>query len=162
VALSDTVGFIRDLPHKLIEAFEATLQEAAQADLLLHIVDAASPNRDEQLDEVQRVLESIGAAEIPQLLVFNKMDKLEPDQMPREGIDAIIQADGRTLQRVFVSAASGQGLDALRQLIGDACLQDNSFAASKLHTPDPSQPTSSDDGDDDIFPAFTGVHTLTA
>lgn len=162
VALSDTVGFIRDLPHKLIEAFEATLQEAAQADLLLHIVDAASPNRDEQLDEVQRVLESIGAAEIPQLLVFNKMDKLEPDQMPREGIDAIIQADGRSLPRVFISASSGQGLDALRQLICDACLQENSFTNLKPHTPILSQPTSSDDGDGDIFSAFTGVHTLTA
>ena len=162
VAISDTVGFIRDLPHKLVEAFEATLQEAAQADLLLHVVDAASPNRAEQLDEVRRVLESIGAADIPQLLVFNKVDKLEPDQMPREAVDAIMQADGRTLPRVFVSATSGQGLDALRQLICDACMEENSSSSLKLHTQTLSAPTSSDDGDDDTLSAFTGVHTLTA
>ncbi len=162
VAISDTVGFIRDLPHKLVEAFEATLQEAAQADLLLHVVDAASPNRGEQLDEVRRVLESIGAADIPQLLVFNKVDKLESDQMPREAVDAIMQADGRTLPRVFVSATGGQGLDALRQLICDACLEENSFPSSKIHSQTLSAPTSSDDGDDDTLSAFTGVHTLTA
>jgi GTP-binding protein HflX len=162
VAISDTVGFIRDLPHKLVEAFEATLQEAAQADLLLHVVDAASPNRAEQLDEVARVLESIGAGDIPQLLVFNKVDRLEPDQMPREAVDAIMQADGRTLPRVFVSATTGQGLDALRQLICDACLEENSFASTKLHTQTLSTPTSIDDGDADTLSAFTGVHTLTA
>ena len=162
VAISDTVGFIRDLPHKLVEAFEATLQEAAQADLLLHVVDAASPNRAEQLDEVRRVLESIGAADIPQLLVFNKVDKLEPDQMPREAIDAIMQADGRTLPRVFVSASGGQGLDALRQLICDACMEENWLSSSKIHPQTLSAPTSSDDGDVDTLSAFTGVHTLTA
>jgi GTP-binding protein HflX len=162
VAISDTVGFIRDLPHKLVEAFEATLQEAAQADLLLHVVDAASPNRGEQLDEVRRVLESIGAADIPQLLVFNKVDKLEPDQMPREAVDAIMQADGRTLPRVFVSAIGGQGLDSLRQLICDACLEENSFASPKIHSQTLSSSTSIDDGDDDTLSAFNGVHTLTA
>lgn len=162
VAISDTVGFIRDLPHKLVEAFEATLQEAAQADLLLHVVDAASPNRGEQLDEVRRVLESIGAADIPQLLVFNKVDKLEPDQMPREAVDAIMQADGRTLPRVFVSATGGQGLDSLRQLICDACLEENSFSSPKSFSQTLNSPTSIDDGDDDTLSAFNGVHTLTA
>jgi GTP-binding protein HflX len=162
VAISDTVGFIRDLPHKLVEAFEATLQEAAQADLLLHVVDAASPNRGEQLDEVRRVLESIGAADIPQLLVFNKVDKLEPDQMPREAVDAIMQADGRTLPRVFVSATGGQGLDSLRQLICDACLEENSFSSPKIFSQALNSPTSIDDGDDDTLSAFNGVHTLTA
>jgi GTP-binding protein HflX len=162
VAISDTVGFIRDLPHKLVEAFEATLQEAAQADLLLHVVDAASPNRGEQLDEVRRVLESIGAADIPQLLVFNKVDKLEPDQMPREAVDAIMQADGRTLPRVFVSAIGGQGLDSLRQLICDACLEENSFSSPKIHSQTLSSSTSIDDVDDDTLSAFNGVHTLTA
>ncbi len=162
VAISDTVGFIRDLPHKLVEAFEATLQEAAQADLLLHVVDAASPNRGEQLDEVRRVLESIGAADIPQLLVFNKVDKLEPDQMPREAVDAIMQADGRTLPRVFVSATGGQGLDSLRQLICDACLEENSFSSPKSFSQALNSPTSIDDGDDDTLSAFNGVHTLTA
>jgi GTP-binding protein HflX len=162
VAISDTVGFIRDLPHKLVEAFEATLQEAAQADLLLHVVDAASPNRGEQLDEVRRVLESIGAADIPQLLVFNKVDKLEPDQMPREAVDAIMQADGRTLPRVFVSATGGQGLDSLRQLICDACLEENAFSSPPSFSQTLSPPTSIDDGDDDTLSAFNGVHTLTA
>ena len=162
VAISDTVGFIRDLPHKLVEAFEATLQEAAQADLLLHVVDAASPNRGEQLDEVRRVLESIGAADIPQLLVFNKVDKLESDQMPREAVDAIMQADGRTLTRVFVSAIGGQGLDSLRQLICDACLEENSASSPKSFSQTLNLPTSIDDGDDDTLSAFNGVHTLTA
>ncbi len=82
VSLSDTVGFIRDLPHGLIDAFQATLHEAADADLLLHVVDAASPNRAEQIEEVQRVLHEIGAAEVPQVLVFNKIDLLEPGQQP--------------------------------------------------------------------------------
>lgn len=162
VAISDTVGFIRDLPHKLVEAFEATLQEAAQANLLLHVVDAASPNRGEQLDEVRRVLESIGAADIPQLLVFNKVDKLEPDQMPREAVDAIMQADGRTLLRVFVSATGGQGLDSLRQLICNACLEENAFSSPPSFSQTLSLPTSIDDGDDDTLSAFNGVHTLTA
>jgi 50S ribosomal subunit-associated GTPase HflX len=76
--LSDTVGFIRDLPHGLIDAFQATLQEAADADLLLHVVDAANPNYPEQIVEVQRVLHEIGAADVPQVLVFNKMDVLDP------------------------------------------------------------------------------------
>ena len=74
VSLSDTVGFIRDLPHKLIEAFEATLQEANDADLLLHVVDAASPVLTAQMSEVQRVLAEIGASDILQVLVFNKLD----------------------------------------------------------------------------------------
>ena len=76
VSLSDTVGFIRDLPHKLVEAFRATLQEAADADLLLHVVDAASPLAAEQIEEVERVLAEIGADRIPQVLVFNKLDLL--------------------------------------------------------------------------------------
>jgi GTP-binding protein HflX len=80
VSLSDTVGFIRDLPHGLIDAFQATLQEAVDADLLLHVVDAANPGFPEQIDEVQRVLAEIGAADIPQVLVFNKLDALEKEQ----------------------------------------------------------------------------------
>lgn len=117
ISLSDTVGFIRDLPHKLVEAFEATLQEAADADLLLHVVDAASPALAEQMAEVQRVLASIGAADIPQILVYNKADLLQESQQPRVGVDAIT-VDGRApMPRVFLSAAQGTGLDALRGLI---------------------------------------------
>lgn len=120
VSLSDTVGFIRDLPHKLVEAFEATLQEAAEADLLLHLIDAASPNREGQRDEVERVLASIGAAEVPQILVFNKADLLDEHQAPRTPVDAIVLGDGRVVPRVFISAAQGTGLAELRRLIAEA------------------------------------------
>jgi GTP-binding protein HflX len=117
VSLSDTVGFIRDLPHKLVEAFEATLQEAADADLLLHVVDASSPQRDEQIAEVQRVLREIGADRVPQVLVFNKLDSLEPTQRPRNASDAVEAEGGVRMPRVFVSAREGEGLDTLRALL---------------------------------------------
>jgi GTPase len=118
VSLSDTVGFIRDLPHKLVEAFEATLQEAAEADLLLHVIDASSPLLAEQQGEVERVLEEIGAAGIPQVLVYNKCDLLEAQ--PRNGVDWIEVHPGLRRPRVFVSAREGLGLDALREVIADA------------------------------------------
>lgn len=113
VVLSDTVGFIRDLPPNLIAAFRATLEETVHADLLLHVVDAASPQRDEQISEVNKVLAEIGAAEIPTILVYNKIDKagLEPR--------AERNAHG-TIARVFVSAAERAGLDALRGAIAEA------------------------------------------
>ncbi len=117
VSLSDTVGFIRDLPHKLVDAFKATLQEAAQADLLLHVVDASSPMLDEQLAEVQRVLHEIGADRVPQVLVYNKLDRLEASQRPRELVDAIARPNGESSARVFVSALTGQGLDRLRGVL---------------------------------------------
>jgi GTPase len=119
-SLSDTVGFIRDLPHKLIEAFEATLQEANDADLLLHVVDCASPVLAEQMAEVQRVLAEIGAAEIPQVLVFNKLDRLEATQRPRELVDQLEIDGGVRVPRVFVSAQSGEGLAELRAIIARA------------------------------------------
>ena len=117
MSLSDTVGFIRDLPHKLVEAFEATLQEAADADLLLHVVDAASPALDEQMAEVRRVLGEIGAAEVPQILVFNKFDLLESTRQPRVLTDALELDGGLRAPRVFVSALNGLGLDELRRVI---------------------------------------------
>ena len=117
VSLSDTVGFIRDLPHKLVEAFRATLQEAAEADLLLHVVDAASPQLDEQMVEVERVLDEIGAAGIPQILVYNKQDMLEENQRPRVPQDWLERPGGVRVPRVFVSALSGEGLDLLRAQI---------------------------------------------
>ena len=117
VSLSDTVGFIRELPHKLIEAFEATLQEANDADLLLHVVDAASSTQVEQMHEVQRVLAEIGAAHIPQLLVYNKVDLLEPSQRPREASDLYEISPGVRVPRVFVSARTGEGLARLRELV---------------------------------------------
>ena len=115
--LSDTVGFIRDLPHKLVEAFEATLQEAVDADLLLHVIDAASPTRDEQIAEVERVLAEIGAGDIAQVQVFNKTDLLPTSRQPREMVDEVEREGGRRTPRVFVSAADGSGLTGLRQLM---------------------------------------------
>lgn len=116
VSLSDTVGFIRDLPHGLIDAFQATLQEAVDADLLLHVVDAANPNFPEQIAEVQRVLAEIGAEHIPQILVFNKLDALDPGRRPARVQDSY-ELDGQAVPRVFVSARDGEGLPALRQLL---------------------------------------------
>ncbi|RYX95063.1 MAG: GTPase HflX [Comamonadaceae bacterium] len=114
VSLSDTVGFIRDLPHGLIDAFRATLEEAADADLLLHVVDASSPNFVEQIAEVQRVLAEIGAADVPQVLVFNKLDALENERRPLHLQDSY-ELDGTLVTRIFLSARSGEGVPVLRQ-----------------------------------------------
>jgi GTP-binding protein HflX len=119
-SLSDTVGFIRDLPHKLVEAFEATLQEAADADLLLHVVDAASPVLEEQIAEVERVLRDIGADGIPQILVYNKLDNLAESQRPRVASDVLELDGGVRVPRVFVSALQGTGLLELRRLLSAA------------------------------------------
>lgn len=113
VSLSDTVGFIRDLPHGLVDAFAATLQEAADADLLLHVVDASNTDHLEQMAAVGRVLGEIGAADLPQLLVFNKIDAIDPSHAPRQRLDHF-EIDGRTLPRLFVSAQVGTGLPELR------------------------------------------------
>ena len=120
MSVSDTVGFIRDLPHKLVEAFEATLQEATDADLLLHVIDAASPLRDEQIADVDRVLREIGADVLPQVLVYNKLDRFEPSNRPREMRDEIDMGGGVRRTRVFVSARDGEGIDALRAVIAEA------------------------------------------
>ena len=112
VVLSDTVGFIRDLPHGLVAAFRATLEETVRAELLLHVVDAASPARDEQQVEVNKVLAEIGADETPQIIVFNKIDaaRLSPgDERDQYG----------RISRVFVSARTGSGLDELRGAIAE-------------------------------------------
>jgi GTP-binding protein HflX len=102
VSLSDTVGFIRDLPHGLIDAFQATLQEAADATLLMHVVDAANANFPEQMDEVHKVLAEIGAAQVPQVLVFNKLDAMAAEQRPVQLHDSF-EVDGRPVPR-FLSA----------------------------------------------------------
>jgi len=113
VVISDTVGFIRELPHQLVAAFRATLEETIHADLLLHVVDAASPVRMEQIEQVNLVLKEIGADHIPQILVWNKIDaaELEP---------AIEHDEYDRIHRVFVSAKTGAGLDLLRQAIADS------------------------------------------
>jgi GTPase len=114
VSLSDTVGFIRDLPHGLVDAFQATLQEAIDADLLLHVVDASNPEFPEQIEQVQRVLAEIGAQDIPQLLVFNKIDAMDPENYPLRMEDSF-EIDGVQTPRVYVSARDNVGLGLLRQ-----------------------------------------------
>jgi GTP-binding protein HflX len=112
LVLSDTVGFVRDLPHGLVQAFRATLEETAEADLLLHVVDASSPEREAQIEQVERVLAEIGADAVPQWQVWNKIDQLE--LAPRVEQDAC-----GTVSRLYVSARTGKGLPQLR----DALLQ---------------------------------------
>ncbi len=107
VVLADTVGFVRNLPHDLVAAFRATLAEARDADLLLHVTDAADPERERRVDVVDAVLEEIGAGQVPQLAVFNKIDRLQ-SPVPCGAEDA-----GEP-RRVWISAARGLGLDALR------------------------------------------------
>ena len=148
VSLSDTVGFIRDLPHKLIEAFEATLQEANDADLLLHVVDCASPVLADQMSEVQRVLAEIGASEIPQVLVFNKLDQLEETQRPRALRDTVELAAGLRVPRVFISARSGEGIAELRAIVSEAVA---GAPLHRLNRGDPAQDNSASEfepGDD--------------
>ncbi|WP_375137431.1 GTPase HflX [Inhella crocodyli] len=124
LVLSDTVGFIRDLPHKLVDAFKATLQEASEAQLLLHVIDANSPKLHEQWAEVERVLEEIGVDETPQVVVFNKIDALPAHQQPRSALDWVERPNGTRVARVFVSAHSGEGLANLRQLLARAALDE--------------------------------------
>lgn len=109
--IADTVGFVRDLPHELIAAFRATLEESRDADLLLHVVDSSDPERIVRIEQVDEVLEEIGAGEVPRLQVFNKIDL-------REGESARVETDeqGRPV-RAFVSAARDLGLEALREAI---------------------------------------------
>jgi len=118
--LSDTVGFIRDLPHRLVQAFKATLQEAADAHLLLHVIDCASPKLQEQWEEVERVLAEIDCAETQQIVVFNKLDRLADVERPRQLVDVVQRPDGRQVMRVFVSAYSGEGLQELRAALAQA------------------------------------------
>ncbi|GAB4464069.1 MAG: GTPase HflX [Burkholderiaceae bacterium] len=120
--LSDTVGFIRGLPHQLVEAFKSTLEESVEADLLLHVVDVSTPARDAQMAEVERVLEDIGAAHVPRLVVYNKIDRLDRA--------ASVERDPcGSIRAVFVSAISGQGLDLLREAIAERARQVRAAAA---------------------------------
>ncbi len=112
LVLADTVGFVRDLPHELVAAFRSTLSEAREADLLLHVVDAADPLREERIAQVDAVLAEIGAGELPQLLVFNKIDRLETAAPRRDA-----EVEGRA--RVWISARSGAGLDLLRDALAE-------------------------------------------
>jgi GTPase len=110
--LADTVGFVRDLPHELVAAFRSTLQEAREATLLLHVVDAADPHHNERIEQVNSVLAEVGAAHLPQIQVFNKADRIMAE--PHAEFDANGQA-----RRVWLSARTGAGCDLLRAALGD-------------------------------------------
>ena len=124
VALSDTVGFIRELPHGLVDAFRATLEETAEADLLLHVVDCANPQREVQVEAVNAVLAEIGAGDIPQIVVWNKIDQ-------RPGLEPEVVRDtyGKILN-IKVSAATGAGLDPLREVLAEAARETSGPLAS--------------------------------
>lgn len=118
ITLVDTVGFIRHLPHKLVEAFRATLEESASADLLLHVIDAQADERDEQIRQVNQVLKEIGADQVPMLEVYNKIDLLE-------AVTAQIQRDEQGKpQRVWLSAQTGQGIELLLQAVSELLAED--------------------------------------
>ncbi|WP_172143522.1 MULTISPECIES: ribosome rescue GTPase HflX [Pseudomonas] len=126
VVLADTVGFIRHLPHKLVEAFRATLEESSNSDLLLHVIDAHEPERDQQIEQVMAVLGEIGAHELPMLEVYNKLDLLE-------GVEPQIQRDAEGKpQRVWLSARDGRGLPLLKQAIAELLGNDLFIATLQL------------------------------
>jgi GTP-binding protein HflX len=125
VVLSDTVGFIRDLPHALVAAFQATLEETAQADLLLHVVDSASEDRDAQIAAVNQVLAEIGAADVPQILVWNKIDLTL-------AAAAVERGDCDKIRRIFLSARTGEGLDLLRDALAEVAQQTFGDNADRL------------------------------
>ena len=114
--LADTVGFVRDLPHELVAAFRSTLSEAREADFLLHLVDAADPLREERIAQVDEVLEAVGAGELPQLLVFNKIDRIEGAEVRHDAQDGV--PDEARRERVWISARDGRGLDLLQSVLG--------------------------------------------
>jgi GTP-binding protein HflX len=125
VVVADTVGFIRELPHDLVAAFQSTLTEAREATLLLHVVDVSDPRRDEHIDEVNRVLAEIGAGDLPQVLVFNKIDRIQ--SQPRLERDE----NGR-ISHVWVSAARSDGLDLLRGAVAELLSRTARHASLKL------------------------------
>ncbi|MGZ5661597.1 MAG: GTPase HflX [Usitatibacter sp.] len=119
IALSDTVGFIRDLPHTLVDSFKATLEETIQADLLLHVVDIANPDYHEQIEAVNVVLAEIGAAEVPQILVYNQIDRV-PGLAP----EIVRDAHGKILN-IKVSALTGAGIEGLREVLAATARDDS-------------------------------------
>jgi len=109
--LADTVGFVRDLPHELVAAFRSTLQEAREATLLLHVIDAADPNRGERIAQVNQVLNEVGAGDLPQIEIFNKADLIGETAHVERGEDG-------SVRRVWLSAQTGEGTDLLIEAIG--------------------------------------------
>ena len=128
VVLADTVGFIRDLPHDLVAAFRSTLAETRDAELLLHVIDASDPERDQHAADVETVLAEIGAENLPQVLVYNKIDLLASGHSPR--LDYV---NGGATPRVWVSALSGAGIDGLLRAIGERL--GSQRVRAELHVP---------------------------
>ena len=132
MVLADTVGFVRDLPHELVAAFRSTLSEAREADLLLHVIDAADPLRAERIGQVDAVLAEIGAGDLPQLMVYNKIDRIEgararrdlpePEAAP-ESTPVPSDTVGLARERVWISARDDLGLDLLREALGERLAQ---------------------------------------
>jgi GTP-binding protein HflX len=114
--LADTVGFVRNLPHELVAAFRSTLSEAREADFLLHVVDAADPLREERIAQVDEVLHAVGAGDLPQLLVFNKIDRIEGADVRHDAQDGV--PDEARRERVWISARDERGLDLLQGVLG--------------------------------------------
>ena len=148
VVISDTVGFVRELPHQLVAAFRATLEETIHADLLLHVVDGSSPTRMEQIEQVNEVLREIGADHIPQILVWNKIDAA--DLQP-----AVERDEYDKISRVFISARSGAGLDLLREAIVEAARQ----SASQPVYSAPGLTSNNEEQDDAALDAFHPTST---
>ena len=125
VILSDTVGFIRDLPHGLVSSFHATLEEITSASLLLHVIDTSSEDADQRIEDVESVLEEIGAADIPRLEVYNKIDLL--DNIAKQTTDAT-----GTVRKIWLSSKSGEGVDLLMSALGDFFRRDHVLARIRL------------------------------
>lgn len=121
VVISDTVGFIRELPHTLVAAFRATLEETVQADILLHVIDASSPNKDEQIDEVNKILKEIGADTIPQILVFNKIDCVDDTNCSK----SFVRDEYDRISRIRLSAKTGEGIEFVRQALLEAIVENS-------------------------------------
>ena len=119
IVISDTVGFIRELPHTLVAAFRATLEETVQSDILLHVVDASSPNREEQIEEVNKVLQEIGADTVPQILVLNKIDLAESSL----GTSGFRRNEYGRIVQIRLSAKTGEGLDFIRVALAETIEQ---------------------------------------
>jgi GTP-binding protein HflX len=155
--VSDTVGFIRNLPHGLVAAFHATLTEAVEADLLLHVVDAASQMREQQIDDVNLVLAEIGATAIPQVIVYNKIDRLEGNP-----VAAILRNEDGRIAELRVSALAGMGMDLVRQTIREHAVE-SGFSGTHEQLPAPVENATTDEAtwheshDDPLF-ALVGLY----
>jgi len=121
VVVSDTVGFIRELPHTLVAAFRATLEETVKADILLHVIDASSPNRDEQIEEVNKILKEIGADTIPQVLILNKIDLTDM----KVGGKGYTRNEYDRISRIRLSAKTGEGIEFVRLALTEALVENS-------------------------------------